>query len=188
MDAKLDHGPVGLERDYLDDLTPAQADAELLRRGAELAELDDEDEIERLAAIADQGDEEVAQRAMPDSEGWTSEQRAEVIVSWQARRRWMARYSIRPGETADEWRERRIAQEVTEHGCAPLVIPARRREDVVAVDLATLSRRKRRRLYRSAGHKSLFHARRHVLRVLRVDRAGPRQGAHERWSPHPSRR
>jgi len=39
-------------------LSPAEAGAELLRRGAELAAAGDDDEIERLAAIADRGDEE----------------------------------------------------------------------------------------------------------------------------------
>jgi hypothetical protein len=154
--------------------TPEQANAELLRRGAALAELGDDDEIERLAGIVDQGDEEVAEQTMPDSEGWTAEERAERIEVSRQGRRWTARFAMRPGETADEWHERCVAQMVAEHGCAPLVIPARRREEVLEIDLAKVRRRDRKRLYKPGGFKSLHHARRHVLRALRVGRPAAR--------------
>ena len=159
------------------ELTPAEAETELLQRGPELAAAGDDDEIERLAAIADQGDDEHFQGKMPDPEAWTAEERAEIIASWRAKRRWIARSAPRPDETTDEWHERLIAQMVDEHGCAPLVIPASRRQDVVECDLATLRRRDRRRLFRGGGSKSLEQARRHTLKVLRCGntRAAPRR-------------
>ena len=149
-----------------DSLTPAQADAELIRREGQLSD----DEIERLATIADLGDEEAAELAMPESEGFTRQNRDEWIAGERAGRRWLARSAMRPGETGDEWRERLIAQSVAERGCAPYVIPARRREDVLEIDLAKLRRRDRRRLFAHSGYKSLEDARRNARRVLR--RAG----------------
>jgi len=137
------------------DATPAEANRALVDSAGALTD----EEVEYFASICDRTDDDAAVREMPDADGWTAEQRVEQIEDWRRKRRRIARSAIRPGETADEWRERRIAQMVAEHGCAPLVIPARRLEDVVEIDLAKVSRRDRKRLYKSGGSKSL-HARR----------------------------
>lgn len=141
-----------------------QADAELLDRAGELTEL----KVEHLAAIADQGDEAAARREMPDSGGWTERERCEQIARWRCGRRDMALLPRpRPGEDGDDWRERIVADRQERGLGLPYVIPASCREDVVEVDLTTLRRRDRRRLFRPGGVRSQRHARAVTLQVLR---------------------
>lgn len=151
--------------------TPAEANRALVESAGALTD----EEVEYFASICDRTDDDAALREMPDSEGWTAEQRVEQIEDWRRKRRRIARSAIRPGETADEWRERLVAQMVEDLGCAPLVIPASRPEDVLEIDLAKVRRRDRKRLYRSGGFKSFHHARRHALRVLGVGRPAARR-------------
>lgn len=97
------------------DATPAEANRALVDSAGALTG----EEVEYFASICDRTDDDAAVREMPDADGWTAEERAEVIEGWRRGRRWTARYGMRPSETADEWRERCVAQMVAEHGCAP---------------------------------------------------------------------